>query len=333
MRASFRDSVSHFSNQLTKYRVANAPDGGRPTAFRYLNDKVYVKNFVHRHGFPVSRPYRLLASPDSLLKISIPETFALKPSNSFGSQGFFQFRRVFHDLYADLVGNTFYRASDIVSKLNSSKRPNTSLIIEECLLGDHRDKPEEKVSRLLLDDYKFYMFYGEIGCILQKRWLDSGKVGESPNGFIQWYQVDEEGDWSVVNTGNYYNKMPGYGADAKRISPPHLKNELCLLAVKLSKLIKVPFCRVDLYATNKGAYFGEYTFVPGWFPNFCEEWDVILGECWRVSEERLKQSTGVNESFSEGIESYMRLFFEQNPNPDSMLAKFFYDDQVIQPVY
>ncbi|MEJ7682261.1 MAG: ATP-grasp fold amidoligase family protein [Segetibacter sp.] len=96
------------------------------------------------------------------------------------------------------------------------------------------------------DDYKFYMFNGQIGCIQVINRLSN------TTGFTSWY--DE--NWNLLPnlTTNY--------PEGKVQPIPKCLQEMIDYAGKLSKSYEI-FVRVDFYATDKGAVFGEFTPTPG----------------------------------------------------------------------
>jgi hypothetical protein len=100
------------------------------------------------------------------------------------------------------------------------------------------------------DDYKFYMFNGEIACIQV-----INRTGPS-KGFTTFYNEN----WQVMENVNTYYPKGEYQ------QPPKCLQEMIVKAKELSRSYEV-FVRIDFYATDNGAVFGEFTPTP--FKGFC----------------------------------------------------------------
>ncbi|WP_345160825.1 ATP-grasp fold amidoligase family protein, partial [Pontibacter saemangeumensis] len=114
------------------------------------------------------------------------------------------------------------------------------------------------------DDYKFYTFNGEVASIQVINRLGPAK------GLTSCY--DE--NWKLMpNVNTYYPQ-------AETQPPPTCLHELLQQAKLLSRSYGI-FVRIDFYATDKGAVFGEFTptpfkgkfFTPEAEKSFINYWD------------------------------------------------------------
>ncbi len=107
------------------------------------------------------------------------------------------------------------------------------------------------------------MFNGQIACIQVINRLSN------TNGVTSWY--DESWDQLPNLTTNY--------PDGKEQPMPECLQEMIDCAVKLSKSYEI-FVRVDFYATDKGAVFGEFTPTPGLGVGFTPGGNKLLTQYW-----------------------------------------------------
>lgn len=116
-------------------------------------------------------------------------------------------------------------------------------------------------------DYKFYVFNGEVKCIL-----------------VNTYDKTKYTDMFDIN----WERMPiteGYKNFSGEIPRPRNFIEMRRIAERIAQYIDNPFVRIDLYDVNDRIYFGEVTFYPagGMTPFLQHEWDDILGSWMDIS--------------------------------------------------
>jgi hypothetical protein len=112
-------------------------------------------------------------------------------------------------------------------------------------------------------DFKFYMFNGKVAGIQVINRMSASK------GTNSWY--DEDWDQMISITSNYKQGRPQ--------NAPQCLPEMIASAKKLSKAYNI-FCRIDFYATDKGAVFGEFTPTPALGKGFTLEGDRLLSNYW-----------------------------------------------------
>lgn len=105
---------------------------------------------------------------------------------------------------------------------------------------------------------KFYMFNGPIAGIQVINRLSASK------GLNSWY--DENWNQMISITSNY--------KQGKVQPAPKCLSQMIEYAKKLSKVYKI-FARIDFYATDKGAVFGEFTPTPAMRNGFTPEGDIL----------------------------------------------------------
>jgi hypothetical protein len=140
----------------------------------------------------------------------------------------------------NLMNNKAFDKDDINSTITEicKKDQNVEFLIEEFLQSENG---EFKIP----NDYKFYMFNGNIAAIQLINRLGPSK------GFTTCYNQQ----WKqIANINTYYPK-------GSYETPPKCLDEMILKAKELSLIYEI-FVRIDFYATTKGAVFGEFTPTP-----------------------------------------------------------------------
>ncbi len=98
-------------------------------------------------------------------------------------------------------------------------------------------------------DYKFHMFRGKIGAILA---LVPGRTRNSEETTRTYFTED----WQRTTEPIYF------APEGSEREPPACFKEMKQVARALGAAYET-YVRVDLYATDKGCVFGEFTAVPG----------------------------------------------------------------------
>lgn len=121
---------------------------------------------------------------------------------------------------------------------------------------------EERISEGAPDDYKFYMFQGEMDSVMVCTDRDSGNT--------QYRFYDR--DWNRL----YYQK-PELESEGD-VARPACYPEMIEIAEKLSK--DFVHVRVDLYNVGEKVYFGELTMFDqsGFVPEYTDERNLIFGQ-------------------------------------------------------
>lgn len=154
----------------------------------------------------------------------------------------------------NLFDNQTYTRQDIQAELAKALYESTDLefLIEEFVKTENSEYH-------IPSDYKFYVFNGEIACIHLINRL-------SPKTGCQGFYTE---NWELMSTVNdKYEDVPYQ-------EPPSCLKEMVQHAKQFSKAYQI-FVRVDFYATDKGAVFGEFSPTPHLGENFTPYGEKLL---------------------------------------------------------
>lgn len=196
-------------------------------------------------GLPAQ--HAVLNSTDQITSELLGERAALKFAHGWSAKGVMLLERVAENRYFDHMALREWTLEGIRQEqqkiTEKFPRKKSAWIVEDFLRGAQPGGVPY--------DYKFYMFQGQIGVIAQ---IDRNS---SP---VRAAMLD----------GAMKPLVPGrdYYADANDIQPaaplvPRSAVMLSRWAIELSKMTDAPFARIDLYDTEDGPYFGEFTFSTG----------------------------------------------------------------------
>lgn len=220
---------------------------------RKLSNKYNAKQFALKLGCKVADLYWNGRDVETIDFSQFPEQYVIRPTIGHSSGNVF-----IMDKGYNLFDNLYYENEDIRRLLASklAESPRLEFLIEEFL-------QEEPGKYKVLNDYKFFCFNGEIAsCQLINR------LGPKA-GFGSFY--DEH--WNPMEAVH-----PGYTLVAPKPRPECLEEMVQQVKV-LSRAYKI-FCRIDFYATTKGAVFGEFTPTPGMGEGYSKFGQRLLLRYW-----------------------------------------------------
>ena len=220
---------------------------------RRLSNKYNSREFAVKHDCKVARLYWKGRDYDNIDFGNIPENFVIRPTRGHSMQHVFLMSNS-----VNLMDGKIYSKKEIKEILINALKEDGDLefLIEEFV---KTEAGEYKIP----DDYKFYMFNGEVACIQVINRCSNTKACTS------WY--DE--NWNFI--GNLTVNYP----DGKKQTAPACLDEMKAAAKRLSMSYQI-FVRIDFYATDKGAVFGEFTPTPGLGKGFTPAGDKLLATCW-----------------------------------------------------
>lgn len=220
---------------------------------RKLSNKYNAREFALKHDCKVAKLYWKGRDYNNIDFDKLPENYVIKPTVGHSCGLVFLMKNS-----CNLMDKKTYSPEKIKEVMATALHENqdTVFLIEEFV---RTEDGEHKIP----DDYKFYMFAGQIGCIQVINRLNCSQ------GFTSWY--DE--NWNSISnlTTNY--------SDGEVQLPPKCLPEMIETAGRLSKSYKI-FCRIDFYATDQGAVFGEFTPTPALGKNFTPLGDKLLADYW-----------------------------------------------------
>jgi hypothetical protein len=219
---------------------------------RDLSNKTYVHSLLEnmtlggQHiGLP--KQHSVLTSTEQITAEVLGERIALKFAHGWSAKGVMLLEHIGEDRYFDHMSLREWTLTGIREKQDAVAarftRKKPAWIVEEFLRGAQPGA--------VPFDYKFYMFQGQIGMVAQ---IDRNS---SPPRMVKL-----NGDLKPFIEGRDYTFKP---KDLQSAGPvvPRSAVMLSRWAIELSKMTDAPFVRVDLYDTEDGPYFGEFTFSSG----------------------------------------------------------------------
>lgn len=222
---------------------------------RRLSNKYNSREFAVLHKCRVPQLYWKGNDPENIDFDSLPAHYVIRPVTGHSCNLVF----LMND-NVNLMDGKVYQKEEIVSilKREIKANPHRMFLVEEFL------KTELSVHKIP-DDYKLYMFNGEIACIqLINRF-------SAHTGKTSWY--DE--NWKRLRN---INSIYPVGSTQ---NAPACFEEIKAHARALSKSYQT-FVRIDFYATDRGAVFGEFTPTPGMGFHFTRYGNRLFGKYWNL---------------------------------------------------
>jgi len=237
-------------------RIASEVLGHDP-ASRLLRRRAWVGEWLETRSHPVPR---VLAGPFPLQDIARHlegiERGVIKPVQATNAWGVMPFHRIGPFEIRSLFDGQSYRMGALLEVLHAPMQrfmfPNRWQVEELLTPPGHDDR--------VPDDFKAYSFGGAVPLILQVRRTGAGNR-------YKFYDAD----WQPVETGKYPE------ATDMDLPPPQDPQALMALAQAISADLPIPFCRIDLFETDRGPVVGELTPEPGGYQNFDSACDAYLG--------------------------------------------------------
>ena len=220
---------------------------------RKLSNKYNARLFAQMHGCRVAELYWTGRDLSHLDFGSLPEQFVIRPTIGHSCNLVFLM-----DNKMNHMDMRFYTEGELrkIMATALSKNPHQRFLIEEFVRSE---QGEYKIPV----DYKMSLFNGELAVINVINRM-SPKLGLSSSYDENWNMIED--------IGRLYQQSPYQ-------EPPACLDEMIGFAKKLSKIYKI-FVRIDFYATDKGAIFGEFTPTPGRGKGFTHKADKMLLSYW-----------------------------------------------------
>lgn len=220
---------------------------------RKLSNKSNSREFATMMGCKVPDLYWKGQDVDQIDFDSLPAHYVIRPTIGQCSKGVYVM-----DKGLNLFDKNFYTPDEIVSHLKEDlkKNPLIEFLVEEFVKnenGEHR----------IPNDYKFLCFNGEIAAVAV---IDRVSPDE---GYSHFY----DREWKKMKKIHYF--YPGKDVPERPACFP----EMIEHAIAMSKVYGL-FVRIDFFATDKGAVFGEFTPTPAMGKNFTPYGKKLLLEHW-----------------------------------------------------
>jgi hypothetical protein len=189
----------------------------------------------------------VLTSTDQITPEVLGERMALKFAQGWSAKGVMLLERTGEDTYFDNMALREWSLEGIrehqYAVAANFRRKKPAWIVEELLRGAQPG--------MVPFDYKFYMFQGQIGMVAQ---IDRNS---SPPRMVKLDQNLKP----LIAGRDYWFKPKDLQPGVPLV--PRSAVMLSRWAIELSQMTDAPFVRVDLYDTDNGPYFGEFTFSSG----------------------------------------------------------------------
>jgi hypothetical protein len=220
---------------------------------RKLSNKLNSRNFALAHNCRVPQLYWCGRNIKDINFDAFPKNYVIRPTIGHSSKLVFLMKEGYN-----LFENKAYSTDELKAVLQQAidNNENLQFLIEEFL-------KDESGEQKILNDYKLFCFNGEIACV---NIIDRF----SPNTGTSTFYTEQ---WELIPSVNKIYPSGSY------TPPPKCFNEILAQAKELSKSYKV-FVRIDLYATDKGAVFGEFTPTPGMGGGFTKFGQKLLISYW-----------------------------------------------------
>jgi hypothetical protein len=220
---------------------------------RKLSNKHNSRNFALAHNCKVPKLYWSGRNVKDINFDAIPENYVIRPTIGHSSKLVFLMKKGYN-LFEDKT----YSTDELKEVLQKAIDQNENLhfLIEEFLKNE---QGEQKI----LKDYKFLCFNGEVACI-------NAIDRFSPNAGTCTFYTEQ---WELLKIVNKIYPSGSY------TPPPKCLNEMLAQAKHLSKSYEI-FVRIDFYATNKGAVFGEFTPTPSMGNGFTSFGKKLMINYW-----------------------------------------------------
>lgn len=220
---------------------------------RKLSNKYNSREFAKMHNCKVPGLYWKGRNINQVDVKSLPDQYVIRPTIGHSCNLVFLMNNGIN-----LFDQKPHSWNDIKIILHDAlnNNPHLEFLVEEFI----RD---ENSQYAVPDDFKVYSFNGEVACIGVINRISYKK------GFQSFYNTD----WVMLKNVN------SIFADAPYQPPPVCLPEIIEQAITLSKTYEL-FVRIDFYATDKGAVFGEFTPTPGLGNGFTPFANKLLTSYW-----------------------------------------------------
>jgi hypothetical protein len=241
-----RNTVMNIDDPIEKWK--NAKNWQRK-----LSNKYNSRKFAEKYNCRVAQLYWQGSDVDEINFDLLPENYVIRPTIGHSAKSVFLMKN-----HYNLFDKKTYSSDDIKRVLKQAIDANSNLefLIEEFLKSENGEYEIPK-------DYKIFCFNGQVGCIVVANRISPQK------GTCTFYTEN----WEQMKA---INKIFPEGEYER---PPLCLNEMLTQAKILSKAYEI-FIRIDFYATDKGAVFGEFTPTPGLGCRFTKSGQKLLLTYW-----------------------------------------------------
>lgn len=221
---------------------------------------------AHSHGVAAPEVFGSWTDARDIDVAALPDRFVLKADRGHSGWGVLPLRRVGADRYELLDGTRGLTGGEVVEALATRPFVKGPYFAEEVLV--------QPGGGPIPDDLKVYAAYGEVLHVLLRR---MPRHADSRTALYRYLDGDGNDLGGVAARRKIDPTIP---------VPPHLE-EVVAVARHLSRAMGVPFCRVDVYDTDRGVVLGEVTREPGGAQRYSADHDERMGAAWERARWRV----------------------------------------------
>ena len=248
----------------------------------WVNNKVTLGRFCADNDLPSPTVFKVWTDPSEIDFTGLPERFVLKPNIMSSSSGVMVLARQEDGTYYESLSKQTLTMDEIIVEqnrcLDKATYKKSFRVFAEEIVVDARNP------QLVPADYKVYCFYDKPILVQQ---IDRN-INPTGTAFF-------DGEFQPLDLAG---KIESEWKHYQLIEPilPGTAQSMLSLASEVTKLIRTPFMRIDLYNSTRGALIGELTPAPGGpyhgkLYKFTEEYDVKLGGEWEDALKRIAEDS------------------------------------------
>lgn len=249
---------------LRVYEQALALSGLPHGSFWPWENKDEMKSLANSIGVRTPRTFQ---GPGHITDIDwavLPDHFVIKPTNSAGGRAVFALKASGAG-YWDAIRGRHLSRNEIMNEFLLGGREGqqiaNSVIVEQALVDN---------AGLPAYDWKCYAFQGDVQLVWQ--------ISRSPSGRRMKYY---DRHFRSLGAARYRTKV------TPELPTPTSPSGIISAASRLSKVLPLPFVRVDLYEFEGEVLLGELTPTPGSRQRFMRGLDRAMGQAWERAESAL----------------------------------------------
>lgn len=246
----------------------------------WVNNKTTLNAFCVENGIPAPSIFRVWDDPAKIEFNALPEVFVLKPNLMSSSSGVMVLKALGGGDYYDSLNAQTVTLETVIDQqaalFEKTKYKKSYRVFAEELVLDAKNPA------LIPLDYKIYCFYDRPMLVQQ---IDRN-VEPTATAFF-------DGNFTALDLDSKIeSRWKHYQLGEPMI--PATAQQMLEIAGRLTKQVRTPFMRVDMYNSTRGPLVGELTPAPGGpyhgaLYKFTEAYDMELGDEWAKASERIER--------------------------------------------
>jgi TupA-like ATPgrasp len=237
----------------------------QPNPYSAVSSKLDGQAYMRSLGHAVPEVYGSYPSLDEIPRFEdLPANFVLKPTRGWSGAGVFMMRDGF-----DLIRQRRFTRDELIrtsKAFNGSGKEGIAgpWVAEELIFAfDRSGEPPI--------DYKFYCFGPKVVAIQINR-----RTGLEKPKYLYWFR---DPNWQPLPFRLNWDKYP----QRSSLPRPPCLDAMVRIASDAAGRLNI-FVRVDMYATDRGPVFGEFTAYPHMGRNHTPRADAWLGSHWKTPD-------------------------------------------------